>query len=70
MNFKFEKKKSIVLNNNYVPINDQPQTLEEVLSVFIGEVNNAATRARIQFTLDRWNMIHGTDVTMNELNFN
>lgn len=70
MKFKFEKKKSIVLNNNYVPINDQPQTLEEVLSVFVGEVNNAATRARIQFTLDRWNMIHGTDVTMNDLNFN
>lgn len=70
MNFKFEKKKSIVLNNNYVPINDQPQTLEDALSVFVGEVNNAATRARIQFTLDRWNMIHGTDVTMNELNFN
>lgn len=70
MKFKFEKKKSIVLNNNYVPINDQPQTLEEVFSVFVGEVNNAATRARIQFTLDRWNMIHGTDVTMNELNFN
>lgn len=70
MNFKFEKKKSIALNNNYVPINDPPQTLEEALSVFVGEVNNAATRARIQFTLDRWNMIHGTDVTMNELNFN
>ena len=70
MNFKFEKKKSIVLNNNYVPINNPPQTLEEALSVFVGEVNNAATRARIQFTLDRWNMIHGTDVTMNELNFN
>lgn len=58
---------SIVLNNNYVPINDPPQTLEEALSVFVGEVNNAATRARIQFTLDRWNMIHGTDVTMNDL---
>jgi len=70
MKFKFEKKKSIVLNNNYVPINDQPQTLEEALSVFVGEVNNAATRARIQFTIDRWNMIHGTDVTMNDLNFN
>lgn len=70
MKFKFEKKKGIVLNNNYTPINDPPQTLEEVLRVFVGEVNNAATRARIQFTIDRWNMIHGTDVTMNDLNFN
>lgn len=70
MKFKFEKKKSITLSNNYVPINDQPQTLEEALSVFIGEVNNADTRARIQFTLDGWNMIHGTEITMNDLNFN
>lgn len=70
MKFKFEKKKGIVLNNNYTPINDPPQTLEEVLRVFVGEVNNAATRARIQFTLDRWNMMHGTEVTMNDLNFN
>lgn len=70
MKFKFEKKKGIVLNNNYTPINDPPQTLEEALSVFVGEVNNAATRARIQFTLDRWNMIHGTEITMNDLNFN
>ena len=70
MKFKFERKKSIVLNNNYVPMDDPPQTLEEALSVFVGEVNNPATRARIQFTLDRWNMIHGTDVTMNDLNFN
>jgi hypothetical protein len=70
MKFKFERKKSIVLNNNYVPINDPPQTIEEALSVFVGEVDNAVTRARIQFTLDRWNMIHGTDVTMNDLNFN
>ncbi len=70
MKFKFEKKKGIVLNNNYVPINYPPKTLEEALSVFVGEVDNAVTRARIQFTLDRWNMIHGTDVTMNDLNFN
>lgn len=70
MKFKFEKKKGIVLNNNYTPINDPPQTLEEALSVFVGEVNNAATRARIQFTLDRWNMMHGTEITMNDLNFN
>lgn len=70
MKFKFEKKKGIVLNNNYTPINDPPQTLEEALSVFVGEVNNAATRARIQFTIDRWNMIHGTEIIMNDLNFN
>jgi len=70
MKFKFEKKKGIVLNNNYTPINDPPQTLEEVLRVFVGEVNNAATRTRIQFTLDRWNMMHGTEITMNDLNFN
>ena len=69
MDLKFEEKKGIVLGN-YVPMNDPPQTLEEALSVFVGEVDNAATRTRIQFTLDRWNMIHGTDVTMNDLNFN
>ena len=56
MKFKFERKKSITLSNNYVPINDQPQTLEEALNMFVGEVNNAATRARIQFTLDRYNI--------------
>lgn len=70
MKFKFERKKSIVLNNNYVPMDDPPQTLEEALSVFVGEVDNLDTRTRIQFALDRWNMIHGTDVTMNDLNFN
>lgn len=40
MKFKFERKKSITLSNNYVPINDPPQTLEVALSVFVGEVNN------------------------------
>lgn len=70
MKFKFEKKKGIVLNNNYTPINDPPQTLEDALSVFVGEVDNEATMARIQFTIDRWNMIHGTEITMNDLNFN
>lgn len=67
MKFKFERKKNIVLNNNYAPINDPPQTLEEALSVFVGELDNPATRARIQFTLDRWNIIHGTDITVNDL---
>lgn len=69
MDLKFEKKKGIVLGN-YISMEDPPQTLEEALSVFVGEVDNAATRARIQFTLDRWNMIHDTDIAMNNLNFN
>ena len=69
MDLKFEKKKGIVLGN-YIPMDDPPQTLEDALSVFVGEVDNTATRSRIQFTLDRWNMIHGTDITMNDLNFN
>ena len=69
MKFKFEERNNVILGA-YMPIDDSPQTLEEALSVFFGEVNNATTRARIQFTLDRWNMIHGTDVTMNDLNFN
>ena len=69
MKFKFEERNNAILGT-YMPINDPPQTLEEALSVFVGEVNNAAARARIQFTIDRWNMIHGTDVTMNDLNFN
>lgn len=66
MNLKFEKKKGIVLGN-YIPMDDPPQTIEEALSVFVGEVDNAATRARIQFALDRWNIIHGTDITVNDL---
>ena len=69
MNLKFEKKKGIVLVN-YIPMDGPPQTIEEALSVFVDEVDNAVTRTRIQFTLDRWNMIHGTDITMNDLNFN
>ena len=66
MNLKFEKKKGIVLGN-YMPMDDPPQTLEEALSVFVGEVDNTATRSRIQFTIDRWNMIHGTNVAINDI---
>lgn len=66
MKFKFEEINNIILGT-YMPMDDPPQTLEEALSVFVGEVNNPATRARIQFTLDRWNIIHGTDITVNDL---
>ena len=69
MKFKFEEKNNVILGM-YMPMDDPPQTLEEALSAFVGEVDNAATRARIQFTLDRWNIIHGTDITVNDLNFN
>jgi hypothetical protein len=69
MKFKFEEKNNVILGI-HMPMDDPPQTLEEALSVFVGEVDNLDTRTRIQFALDRWNMIHGTDVTMNDLNFN
>lgn len=66
MKFKFEEKNNVILGM-YMPMDDPPQTLEEALSVFVGEVDNTATRARIQFTLDRLNIIHGTDITVNDL---
>lgn len=66
MKFKFEEKNNVILGV-CVPMDDPPQTLEEALSVFVGEVDNTATRARIQFILDRWNMIHGTNVAINDI---
>ena len=69
MKFKFEERNNVILGT-YMPMDDPPQTLEEALSVFVGEVDNAVTRERIQFTIDRHNMIHGTEITMNDLNFN
>ena len=69
MDLKFEKKKGIVLGN-YMPMDDPPQTLEEALSAFVGEVNNAGTRVRMQFALERGRMMQGTDIAMNDLNFN
>lgn len=66
MKFKFEEKNNVILGI-HMPMDDPPQTLEEALSVFVGEVDNTATRARIQFTLDRWNMIHGTNVAINDI---
>jgi len=69
MKFKFEERNNVILGT-YMPMDDPPQTLEEALSVFVGEVDNAVTRERIQFTIDRRNMIHGTEITMNDLNFN
>jgi hypothetical protein len=66
MKFKFEEKNNVILGI-HMPMDDPPQTLEEALSVFVGEVDNTTTRARIQFTLDRWNMIHGTNVAINDI---
>jgi len=66
MKFKFEEKNNVILGI-HMPMDDPPQTLEEALSVFVGEVDNTATRSRIQFTLDRWNMIHGTNVAINDI---
>ena len=44
------------------------EMLTEALSPFIGEVNNAVTRARIQMVLDRWNFVNRDNVTIDDLN--
>ena len=40
-----------IVFGNYMPMYE-PETLEEALSQFVGEVNNAVTRQRIQIVLD------------------
>ena len=58
----------IVINDAYMPPNEQ--TLYNVLSQFVGEVNNEVTRQRIIFALDEWNMRNGTNVTIDDLELN
>ena len=53
----------------YMPMNE-PQTLNEVLSQFEGEVDNAITRQRIEFALENWYMRTGEYVRFDDLNLN
>lgn len=67
MTLEIKNKPKVVLGT-YMPMDDPPQTLMEALSPFIGEVNNAVTRARIQMVLDRWNFVNRDNVTIDDLN--
>ena len=62
------KGKPMVVFGSYMPMDDPPQTLMEALSPFIGEVNDAVTRYRIQMVLDRWNFVNHDNVTIDDLN--
>lgn len=54
---------------NYMPMNE-PQTLEDVLSQFVGEPNNEITRQRIEFALEEWYIRTGEYVRFDDLNLN
>ena len=58
----------IVINDAYMSPNEQ--TLYNVLSQFVGEVNNEVTRQRVIFALDEWNMRNGTNITIDDLELN
>lgn len=52
---------------DYMPM-DEPQTLDEVLSQFVGEPNNEITRQRIRFALENWYVRTGEYVRFEDLN--
>jgi hypothetical protein len=58
-----------IVFSNYMPM-DEPQTLDEVLSQFEGEVNNEVTRQRIEFALENWYIRTGEYVRFDDLNLN
>jgi hypothetical protein len=67
---KIPRKNSInIVFDKYLPMNE-PQTLNEVLSQFEGEVDNAITRQRIEFALENWYMRTGEYVRFDDLTFN
>ena len=67
---KIPRKNSInIVFDKYLPMNE-PQTLNEVLSQFEGEVDNAITRQRIEFALENWYMRTGEYVRFDDLNLN
>lgn len=67
---KIPRKNNInIVFGKYMPISE-PQTLNEVLSQFEGEVDNAITRQRIEFALENWYMRTGEHVRFDELNLN
>jgi hypothetical protein len=67
---KIPRKNNInIVFGKYLPMNE-PQTLNEVLSQFEGEVDNAITRQRIKFALENWYMRTGEYVRFDDLNLN
>ena len=67
---KIPRKNNInIVFGKYMPMNE-PQTLNEVLSQFEGEVDNAITRQRIEFALENWYMRTSEYVRFDELNLN
>ena len=67
---KIPRKNNInIVFGKYMPMNE-PQTLNEVLSQFEGEVDNAITRQRIEFALENWYMRTGEYVRFDDLNLN
>ena len=64
-----ELPRSQIVFGNYMPMHE-PESLEEVLSQFEGEVNNEVTRQRIQIVLDNWNLRHGTDIRYDNIFYN
>ena len=57
-----------IVIGTYIPLNEP--TLKDVLSQFVGEVNNAVTRQRIIFVLDNLNMRNGTNIAIDDLELN
>lgn len=67
---KIPRKNNInIVFGKYMPMNE-PQTLNEVLSQFEGEVDNAITRQRIKFALENWYMRTGEYIRFDDLIFN
>ena len=64
-----ELPRSQIVFGNYMPMHE-PESLEEILSQFEGEVNNEVTRQRIIFALDEWNVRNGTNITIDDLELN
>lgn len=56
-----------IVFSNYMPM-DEPQTLDEVLSQFEGEVDNEITRQRIRFALENWYIRTREYVRFDDLN--
>lgn len=54
---------------NYIQLTE-PQTLEDVLSQFVGEPNNEITRQRIEFALEEWYIRTREYVRFDDLNLN
>ena len=69
VDFKFEKDNyGGIVVGDYVPMDNTRQTLEEHLAQFIGEPNTEATRRRMQFVIDCWNLVNRDNVRLEDVN--